>query len=100
MEGLVNFANSLVELPLQLQALIAGAVLYLVNLGLGKLPIPEEHLTKIAVAVSTALIAAIEVALNAIPLEFQPLAVHILQLIVLLFVFVVAKNLYQQGYLD
>ena len=92
--------TTLVQLPDELKILIAGAVLYLVNLGLGRLPIPEEHLTKIAVAVSAAVIAAIEVALNAIPVEFQPLAVHILQLIVLLFGFVAVKNLYQQGYLD
>jgi predicted small secreted protein len=76
-------AQTVVELPSQLQALIGLGVLYVVGLLLrGR--VPDQILMEIAAAITTALITVIGLALQLIPLEFEPLANTILTLIVVL----------------
>jgi CHASE2 domain-containing sensor protein len=72
-----------VELPPQLQALIGLGVLYLVGLLLrGR--VPDEFVMEIAATLTTATLTVIGVLLRLIPLEFEPVANAILNLIVVL----------------
>jgi hypothetical protein len=91
-----EFANSIVALPDELKIVIAGVVLALVYAVL-KGRVADEVVGKIAVLVSTAVIGIIEIALGLIPAELEAVAVNVLQLIVLLGGWVVAKNLYFQA---
>jgi small basic protein/predicted small secreted protein len=76
-------AQTVVELPDPLQAVIGLGVLYLVGLALrGR--IPDQYVMEIAAAITTALITVIGLLLQMIPLEFEPLANTILTLIVVL----------------
>jgi predicted small secreted protein/small basic protein len=76
-------AQTVVELPDPLQALIGLGVLYVVGLLLrGR--IPDQYVMEIAAAITTALITVIGLLLQMIPLEFEPLANTILTLIVVL----------------
>lgn len=76
-------AQSVVELPSELQALIGLGVLYVVGLVLrGR--VPDQFLMEIAAAITTALITVIGVLLQMIPVDMEPLANTILTLIVVL----------------
>src|SRR5215216_5611581 len=78
-----TFANWIIGLPDPLKVFIAAAVLYLVRLVLAG-RVPEETLTEIAVAVSTALVTVIELGLGLIPPEFEAVATAVLNLIAVL----------------
>ena len=88
--------QALVELPVELQALLAGVVLLGVRFLLGKF-LPEAALSEIAAAVTTALLVAIQAALGLIPLEFEAIAMAVLQLIVVLLGMVVVVRGYQKA---
>jgi hypothetical protein len=85
-----------VELPQQLQAVIAVGVAGLVALAL-KGRVPDEYLSEISVAISTGLITIIGVLLRLIPLEFEGIATAILNLIVVLLGTVWVAGLLRKG---
>src|SRR5262245_13240662 len=78
-----GLVQRVVELPQQLQAVIATAVAGLVALAL-KGRVPDTSLSEISVAISTALITIIGVLLRLIPLQFESVATAVLNLIVVL----------------
>jgi hypothetical protein len=88
--------QAIVELPVELQAILAGVVLIAVRLLLGKF-LPEANLSEIAAAVTTALIVAIQAFLGLIPPEFEAVASAVLRLIVLLLGMVVVFRGYQKA---
>lgn len=80
MEG---FVNSVIGLPEPLKAAIA----ILVMLGLRALlsgRVPDAWLTELAGVITTAVITVFELLLGLVPVEFEPIAVAILQLIAVL----------------
>ena len=91
-----GFAQSLVILPLPLQAVLAVAVLFAVRLALGKF-FPDAALSEIAAAITTALLTVIGVALGLIPLEFEAVATAVLNLIAILLGGVIVVNGYAKA---
>lgn len=89
-----EFAATLVTLPNELKLAIAAGVLALARVLLAG-RVPDAFVSEIAIAVTTALITGIELALGLIPLEFEALAAQILQLIVILLGMVLAANGYR-----
>jgi len=85
-----------VELPNQLQALIAAGVAGLVAL-VAKGRVQDEYLSEISVAISTGLITIIGVLLRLIPLQFEEIATAILNLIVVLLGTVWVLGLVRKG---
>jgi len=85
-----------VELPVQLQTLIAAGVAGLVAL-VAKGRVPDEYLSEISVAISTGLITIIGVLLRLIPLQFEEIATAILNLIVVLLGTVWVLGLVRKG---
>ena len=88
---LLHFANTLVQLPVELQAVLAVAVMYAVRrLLAGR--VPDEFVTRIAAAVTGLLLTVSGLLLGLIPLEFGAVAVAILNLLVVLLGGIVAVN--------
>ena len=77
-------AQTVVELPNQLQVLIGLGVAWLVRKVLGGTSVPEEFQTEIAVAITTALVTVVGVLLKLIPLGLEAIATTVLNLVVLL----------------
>lgn len=76
-------AQEVVELPQKLQVLIAAGVMWIVSLALqGR--VPDEFLSEISAAITTALITILGVLLRLIPAEFESIANAIVNLIVVL----------------
>lgn len=76
-------AQEVVELPQKLQVLIAAGVMWIVSLALqGR--VPDEFLSEISAAITTALITILGVLLRLIPAGFESIANAILNLIVVL----------------
>jgi hypothetical protein len=93
---MAGFAQTLVELPNELKVVLAGLCLAAVQALLSG-RVPDEVVSKFAALVTAFVLGIVEVALGMIPLEFEEVAVAILQLLVVLFGFVVAKNLFKQA---
>lgn len=78
-----GIAQGVVELPMQLQAVIGVAVAYVVGILLrGRLP--DEWVMEIASVITTAAIAILGIILRLIPLEFEVLATAVLNVLVVL----------------
>ncbi len=76
-------AQDVVELPVELQALIGSGIAYLIGLVLrGRVPLGYEQ--EIASAITGAVLTVIGVVLKLIPQEFAPVATAVLTLIVVL----------------
>lgn len=80
MENLITYV---VGLPDELKIAIAVGVLFVLRLLLAG-RVPEEWLTEIAGAITTALVTIIELALGLIPPQFDAIVTLVLQLIALL----------------
>lgn len=97
------FAASLVELPIQLQAVIAVAVMFGVRYLLGRFNLPEDKLSEIAAMVTTVILTTIGALLGLIPPEFAAVATAILNLLGVLLGGVIVVNGYlkarKQGFL-
>lgn len=78
-----GFAQKVVQLPDKLQVLIAAGVAWLLSRLLSG-RVPDEYLSEISVAITTALITVIGVLLRMIPPEFETIANAVLNLIVVL----------------
>lgn len=89
-----SFAMGLVALPNELKLALAAGVLYLARLALAG-RVPDAWVSELAVVISTALIAGVEMLLGLIPLEFEAVAAQVLQLIVILLGMVLAANGYR-----
>lgn len=83
METLATFGQSIIELPLQLQAVIAVAVLYAVRAVLGRW-LPEDKLSEIAAAFTAAVLTTLGALLGLIPPSLEGIATVLLNLLALL----------------
>lgn len=88
------FALTLVELPLQLQIVIGVAVMFGVRYLLGRFNLPEDKLSEIAAAVTTAILTTIGALLGLIPPEFAAVATAALNLLAVLLGGVIVVNGY------
>ena len=75
--------QKVVEMPNQLQAVLAAGVAWLVRLLLSG-RVPEDYLNEIAVAITSALITVVGVFLRLIPVELEGIAFALLNLVVVL----------------
>ena len=90
---MLQFAVTLVSLPIELQIALGVGVLFVVRAVLGKF-LPEQATVEIAGAITTALVTIIGVLLGLIPVELEAIAVAILNLLVVLVGGGLAVNLY------
>ena len=90
MEG---FVQQIVTFPDELKIALAVGVLYLVRLLLAG-RVPDENLSEIAAAITTALITVIGILLGLIPVDFEAIATATLRLLAVLLGSVIVINGY------
>lgn len=90
----MTFAAHLVTLPTEIQLALAAGVLILVRLILAG-RVNDKYISEIAAAITTFLVTVINLALGAIPAEFEPLAIAVLNTLVIILGMILAANAYR-----